>query len=250
MRTLSAIAAALVATAAFGYLLPAYSILRRMTDPENIVAWSWRIEGSMSLYGQTAKDAAAALKTTVDSNELQVDGVVSLRMPGRCRFEAVSADGTAAAAISSGGKARTEGGAIPAMQVAIDQACAMLGSRSSGEGEGRAAVERQLQKLGIDGRRVSLARFGGQVAYVLGDPAENKPQFWIFKDVPKEKFPPARVRFSDGQGQWDVRFLDYTSPATGEAFPRVVEVWKGGELQLRFTALKAEPKAQLADKLF
>lgn len=248
MRRSLAIAAALIATAAFAYVLPAYSILRRMTDArDDLQVFTWRIDGSLSAYGETAKQLAAGLRTTVEGNELQVDGTASLKIPGRCRFEGISLDGASVAAISNGGKSRTEGTAVPALQLANDEVCAILANRSNQEGEARANVERHLSKLGVDQRKTSLGRFGGTVAYVLGDPADGKPQFWVFKDA----FTPARVRFNDAQGQaWDVRFLDYTSPATGEAYPRVVEVWKGTELQLRFTVLKAEPKAQLADKLF
>ena len=49
---------------------------------------------------------------------------------------------------------------------------------------------------------------------------------------------------------WDVRFIDYTSPATGEWMPRSIEVWSEGQRVLRFTAIKSDSRATLADKLF
>ena len=57
---------------------------------------------------------------------------------------------------------------------------------------------------------------------------------------------PARVRFTDDAKQpWDVRFLDYTSQATGDFFPRIVEVYKGTELHLRLTVLGADTRPEL-----
>ena len=56
---------------------------------------------------------------------------------------------------------------------------------------------------------------------------------------------------TDEQGAaWDVRFFDYASPASGEWFPRIVEVRRGGELLMRFTGLRADNKSSISDKLF
>ena len=68
-------------------------------------------------------------------------------------------------------------------------------------------------------------------------------EFWIYKDVDKEFFYPARVKFTDEQGQaWDVRFVDFASQATGGWFPRQIEVWKGDALAMRFTGLQGDGK--------
>ncbi|MHB8879631.1 MAG: hypothetical protein ACYC8T_38570, partial [Myxococcaceae bacterium] len=69
--------------------------------------------------------------------------------------------------------------------------------------------------------------------------------------VYKDSFLPARLRFTEADGvSWDVRFVDYASPATGEWFPRVVEVDRGGAPWLKFTGLTADAKAKLEDRLF
>src|SRR5262249_40357757 len=68
---------------------------------------------------------------------------------------------------------------------------------------------------------------------------------WVFKD----SFLPARMRWSDGGVQWDIRFVDYNSPA-GDWFPRVVEVARNGEREARFTTLSGDPRANLPDRLF
>jgi hypothetical protein len=113
--------------------------------------------------------------------------------------------------------------------------------------EVRDAVEQHLQSLGIATRTTSLARFGGEVAYVLGELEEGKPQFWVYKDG----FRPARVRWKEKTGPaWDVRFIDYVSPVTGEWMPRSLEVWRDGQRVVRFTANKADTRTALPDKLF
>jgi hypothetical protein len=82
---------------------------------------------------------------------------------------------------------------------------------------------------------------------VLGEPDEGKPQFWVYKD----HFRPARVRWNEKTGAaWDVRFIDYASPATGEWMPRSIEVWRDGQRVLRFTALKSDTRVSLPDRLF
>jgi hypothetical protein len=195
-----------------------------------------------------AADYANALGVTQGPGELQLNGAISIRVPGRCRVELTSLDSTkTVAAISSNGKRRTEGTELPALGVAADEVCAALALRSAGEGESRAAVERHLSGLKVDVKQSSLARYDGTLAYVVGNPAAGSPQFWVYKD---DKFHPARVRFADDKGVvWDVKFKDYASQAV-DAFPRLVEVWKGDALQLRFTTLNTDLKTKLDDKLF
>ncbi len=82
---------------------------------------------------------------------------------------------------------------------------------------------------------------------MIGKVGEREPQLWVYKDA----FLPARLRFLDAQGVlWDLRLLDYTSPATGEWFPRTVELARESEVLMRFTSLKADSKSKLADALF
>jgi hypothetical protein len=50
------------------------------------------------------------------------------------------------------------------------------------------------------------------------------------------------LRTADG---WDVRFLDYASQATGDWWPRIVEVYQGAEPQLRLTVLSADARPEL-----
>jgi hypothetical protein len=247
VRTLAAFATALVATAAAAYVLPSGSILRRMTDGrEDVGGGAWHLRGTVSLYNGAAAQAAPVFLQAADVRELQLDAEAWLKVPGRCRLE-LQGSGAKVASVSSGGKVRSEGTAVEALNVALAHACALLAVRTPGEPEARAWVDRHLAGLGVEWRKNGLARFAGQVTFSLGETTDGKPHLLIYKDT----FAPARLRFADAAGQaWDVRFMDYGTAGSGRAFPRVLEVWRGTDLQLRFTALRAEGRAALSDALF
>ena len=82
---------------------------------------------------------------------------------------------------------------------------------------------------------------------MLGSTKEGASQLWVYKD----SFQPARLRWKEKDGTaWDVWLVDYGSPAGGDAFPRVLEVHRNGERQLRFDALRSDPRARMEDTLF
>ena len=238
-----------VAALVLAYVMPPYSVIRRMAEyRDDLQLTNLQVEGTVTVPQAAAAEFANALGVGAGPSELQLAGTVSMRLPGRCRVELSSLDSTrSVAAISNAGKRRAEGVELPVLQVAADEICAALALRGAGEGESRASVERHLGALKVDTKQSSLARYDGTLAYVVGNPAQGSPQLWVYKD---DKFHPARLRFADDKGvQWDVKFKDYASQAV-DAFPRLVEVWKGGELQLRFTTLNVDAKTKLDDKLF
>ncbi|HVG58145.1 MAG TPA: hypothetical protein VNA24_06295 [Hyalangium sp.] len=240
----------LTALTAGAYVLPGGSILRRMVrGQDETMPSSFRVEGSFVFSGTGAKEAAEALKVPVERAELLADGAILVKTPERCRFELSVPEGGKLAVVQAGDRKRLEGPEIAALSTAMSQLCPLLAARATSDHDTgtRDEVEQHLQSLGIATRTTSLARFGGEVAYVLGESEEGKPQFWVYKD----RFRPARVRWKTRLGvAWDVRFIDYTSPATGEWMPRNIEVWRDGQRVLRFTAIKSEPRAALPDKLF
>jgi hypothetical protein len=249
VKRAAALLAVLVSFAAGAYVLPGGSILRRMVaERDELKLSSLRVEGSLGFSGPAVKEAGAALGTPTDRPEVQGDGVLSIRVPGRCRFDASVPDGNArAAAIQAGGRRRAEGTEVPSMSVLVSQVCPILAAGGGSVQDLKEALQQHLQTLGVETGRTGMARFGGEVAYVIGEMAEGRPQFWVYKD----SFRPARLRYTDtANTAWDIRFLDYTSPATGEWMPRTIEVWRGGQRALRFTALKGDSRATLPDKLF
>ena len=246
MRRALCVAAVLLSAAALAYVIPAFSILRRMVERRDGLRLSaLRITGTASFSGPAAKEAAAALGMAPE-REVQADMAISLKIPGRCRVD-VSAPGGRSSFVSVQGKPRAEGTEIPPVSQALMQICPLLALRSAAEGEARADVERYLRGLGIEDRPSSLGRFDGRIVYVIGKTAPDQPQFWVYKD----SFLPARVLYRDRDGnRWDVRFRDFGSAVTGDWFPRIVEVARGEEMLARLTALSADGRPQLADNLF
>lgn len=239
----------LLAALLLAYVMPSYSVLKRMaTERDELALVNLRVDGTATVPSAAAADYANALGVTTGPGELQLSATISMRFPGRCRVELSSLDSTkSVAAVTANGKRRIEGAELPAVQVAADEICAVLALRGSGEGDSRAAVEKHLAGLKVDVKQASLGRYQGKLAYVVGAPAKGAPQLWVYKD---EKFHPGRVLFADDKGVWwDVRFVDYDSQAI-DWFPRLVEVWKGDALQLRITTLGTDNKTKLDDKLF
>lgn len=226
------------------YLMPASSVLRRVAaNRDDLSVTSLRAEGMATVSPLLARDLAPALGTSWTTGELSLSAVLSVRFPGRCRLDLLVADSTKTMALAwSNGKRRGEGPQLAAASVAVEELCALLALRSGTDGETRTAIERHLASLKVDTRQVALARFSGSVAYVLGDRRPGAPSLWVYKD----RFLPARVWVPGEQGRpWDVRFIDYTSQATGEWLPRVLEVYRDDELQLRLTLLSADGRAAL-----
>ncbi|HEX9507287.1 MAG TPA: hypothetical protein VF947_02720 [Myxococcales bacterium] len=238
----------LIASAAMAYILPGTSVLRRMVETRNSIEFSnGRIEGGLSFFGETARQAAKTLHASIQGSELASEGSVFLKLPGRCRIESATLDGSKVAAVFSRGRLRAEGAEVAALAAAVEQICAILGSRGGSESQQRSMLERHLDGLKIDVRLSWLGRLAGKVAYVVGNSAEGAPRFWVYKD----SFLPARLQWTDSQQtQWDLRLIDYGSPITGGWFPRIVEVARNGELALRFTAVKANLQTSIPDKVF
>lgn len=244
MRRAVLLLSVLGALSASAYVLPAGSILRRMAAARGeAVASSFRVEGALSFQGPAAKEAAAALGVGSERAQLEAKGTLWMKLPGRCRLEAVVPEGKPVAAVVAAGRKRQAGAEVPALSVALQQACALLAVPENG----RADLEQHLRSVGVESRSTSLARFDGLVAYVIGELEEGKPQLWVYKD----SFRPARLRYTDAGGSaWDVRMTGYDSSASAEGMPRTLEVWRSGQRLLRFTALQADTRSPVADTLF
>jgi hypothetical protein len=240
---------ALLAALVTAYVMPAWGVLKRLANRrDDVSVSSMTAEGVAVVSPALAREAASKLGTTWNSGELNLTATLAVRWPGRCRLELSAPDSTKRlVATTAGGRARSEGAELAAALVAIEQACAVLAVKSTGEGATREQLQKHLAGLGVDTKAVSLARFAGTVAYAVGNRADGQAQFWVYK----ERYQPARLLFTDQAGAaWDVRFTDYASQATADWWPRVVEVYKGAEPQLRLMVLTADPKADLSATKF
>jgi hypothetical protein len=231
------------------YIMPSHGVLKRFANQrDELSISSLKAIGVATVAPVLAREVAALLGTNWNSGDLNLNAALLVQFPGRCRLELSSSESTKQlAAAWAAGKKRHEGGEFPALAAALENACALLTQKSSEDGSTRDALNRHLASLKIESKAVSLARFGGTVSYLIGKKSETSPQLWVYKD----RFLPSRIRFVSETGTpWDVRFLDYSSQATGEAWPRVIEVWKGNEFQLRVMLLTADLKADLAGVRF
>ncbi|MGZ6080327.1 MAG: hypothetical protein ACXWLF_02900 [Myxococcaceae bacterium] len=227
----------LAARTALAYVPAPSAIFRHLlSGREEQRISSARVDGTLVLSGAAAAEVGGR-------SEVQSDARVYLRMPGRCRLEASGPETGKLAVIQNGGQQKTEGPNVSSLDAGLGEVCAILGARSAGDG--RSELEAHLKKRGVNLASSWLARFGGQVAYVVGGNKDTDPQFWVFKD----SWLPARIRWTEGGTRWDVRFVDYNSPA-GDWFPRAVEVSRDGERQVRFTTLSADPRASVPERLF
>ncbi len=239
----SGLAVLLAASAALAYVLPTVSILRRMVEKrDDLRLSSLEVKGTLNLLPPYAGEAGEALSVPGD-REIQATAAIQLKLPGRCRLEATVPEGGRSVSVDSQGKRRSEGGSLVAASQALSQVCPLLAFRSS---DARGDVERHLRKLGVDMKVTGLGRFDGKIVYVIGAKRPDAPQLWIYK----ESFQPARVLYTDAGTRWDVRFRNFGSPVTGDEFPRIVEVARGEELLMRFTAIETNTRAPLADALF
>jgi hypothetical protein len=226
------------------FVMPGYSILKRVANGRDELAVSaLKAEGQALVPPVQARAVAGLLGITWQSGELPLQATLQVHFPGRCRLELTSAAGGKSLTASwAQGRKSTQGGDFAALGVAVEQACNALASRSGTEGETRAGYERWLSGLKVDTRSTSLGRFSGLVTYVLGERKDGASQFWVYKD----RFLPARVRSTDASGTtWDVRFIDYTAQATGDFWPRALEVYRGTELELRVALLSGDAHADL-----
>lgn len=242
-----ALAVVFVATSAVAYVLPGFSILRRMVERRNDLRLTTLQVTGTATFPQTDRgEAALALGVPPPERALQGEATIALKLPGRCRMEVRVPEGGASATVQAHGKRRIEGTEIAAVSAALAQVCSVV-ALTGAEAQSRQALDRYLRSLGIEVQTTSLGRFDGRIAYVLGKRAEGSAQFWIYKD----SFQPARVLFADERGtRWDVQFKDFGSPVGGDAFPRQIEVKRGGDLLMRFTALETRTGPKLADQLF
>lgn len=238
-------AAALAAAAAVAFVMPAWSVLKRLVHArEELDLSALQATGALTTSPAEARAAAAALGIAWSPSLPPLQATLSVRLPGRCRLDVAAPEGDRSVGfVWAQGRSRVDGGGPwPALQQGLAQACALVALRPTGtEGESRQAIDRHLAALKVDTRRTSLARFEGAVNLVVGERAEGAASLWVYKD----RFQPARVLWSDESGRWDVRLVDYGSYMTGDWLPRVIAVYRDGELAARLSFAQATDRPRL-----
>ena len=133
---------------------------------------------------------------------------------------------------------------VGAARALVESVCALLAERGSAADPERALAQR-LGERSVDLREVTLGRYQGRVAWVIGGKAQDaRPQAWI----DKQTFDPVRLISESGGALRDVRLV--AAGAATERFPRTVEVWSAGQLEARLSADVTTPNPKLPDAAF
>jgi len=244
-RAISAVAVAaglLAAAPALAYLLHASVILRKASETR----------AGLDL---TAVEATGTLELREAAAPAGAPSVVAARLlvktPGRARLELLAADaaeGDRPAATVKEGRLSGRGGLErqPAVTALLRGLATLLAWPTGADGRGLGDA---LSRRGVKLDEVSLGRFNGRLAWVLGGRlADPKPAPLALID--KESWMPLRLLVAEGGTVYDLRFLDWGSAVGADRLPRVIEVWKGTALLLRFNTEKTTANPRLADTLF
>jgi hypothetical protein len=251
-RALAALLVAALAAPAAAYLLPSAAILRRVGERRAALAVdALDVTGTFQAEGPAAERiAAAAGLPRGPAGEVTAPARFLLKVPGRCRLQLEPADVAEAARpflSLRDGRLTGRGGleASPAAAALVRAACALLATPSAGDASGAYAAA--LGRRGVSVAEVSLGRFDGRIAYVLGGRARDaKPLAFVDKD----SYQPLRLVMPEGGSLQDVRLLGWGSPTGGDWFPRAVEAHEGDQLRIRFTTERATANVKLADTVF
>ena len=176
--------------------------------------------------GGKSREVTLTGQLQVETGKPQPASLV-LRFPLGCRFEGAvvaSVKGSADKPVAS------EDGTAGAARDLLKLACPLIAYRGLSVNDADRVLHGTALASGADlTAGGGITRLGDRAVWVLGagprEPA--KPQLWLYKDTAA----PARLL---AQGGDDLRLLQYGNPAAAEWFPRVIELWRGGQLAARF----------------
>lgn len=112
---------------------------------------------------------------------------------------------------------------------------------------------RDIKAYGVNPEVVSMARFDGRVAWLVGSkPWEtDKPQLWLDKDLLTVVRVVKFNKKPDGSTQKiDERYLGWGSPVGGNWFPASIEVWVDDKLVQRTLVRNVERNVSFDATLF
>jgi hypothetical protein len=211
---------AILLAALLAYVPTPASLLKRAASRTSNLgkAREVTLAGTVTVKDRGSQGAELTLHFPL-SCKLEADGGLSLSVKGTVPRPSGTAEGTTG----------------PALEL-LQLACPLIAYRGLPANEAEEALRMAAQGVGADmaAGGGALARLGDRVVYVVGAQAHDltRPQLWIYKD----SHAPARLIAQNGA---DLRLLEYGNPAAADWFPRVIELWEGGQLTARFEVLEA-----------
>jgi hypothetical protein len=248
-RRAAAALALAVALPAAAYVLPVPGILKRMGERRAALSLdALEVQGTLAARGVAAERLAAVGGGRAVGPEVSVPARFLAKVPGRCRLEVARSDqpeAERAFVAVRDGKLSGPLADLPAAAAFVRAACTLLAGPTAGDPTDVYAAA--LGRRGVALGDVSLGRFDGRIAYVIGGrDHQAKPLLYVEKDG----FRPLRLIAAEGGDLADVRFLGWGSPTGGDWFPRAAEVWAKDALALRFSTERAIANPRLAEPLF
>jgi hypothetical protein len=242
-RVAAIIATGLLAAApAAAYLLPATAILRKAAETRaGLELNTVEATGALELRG-------AALPRGVPST---TTARLLLKTPGRARLELLLADVAEVDRPTTSVKDERLAGRggleqQPGVAALVRGLATLLAWSPANEGQ---ALGEGLVRRGVKLDEVSLGRFNGRLAWVLGGRLVD-PKGPPLALIDKDSWMPLRLLVVERGVTYDLRLLDWASAVGADRIPRSIEVWQGSELLVRFNTEKATANPRLADALF
>ncbi len=238
-----AVAAGLLAAVpAAAYLLPATAILRKAAEARAALELN-AVEaiGALELRGAALPGGVPPTTTAR----------LLLKTPGRARLELVLADVAAGERPAAMVRDERLAGRVgleqqPAVAALVRGLATLLAWSPAAEGQ---ALGDGLVRRGVRLDEVSLGRFNGRLAWVLGGRLVD-PKGPPLALIDKETWMPLRLLVVERGVTYDLRLLDWASAVGADRIPRSIEVWQGPELLVRFNTEKTTANPRLADALF
>lgn len=251
-RAIAAVVAAAVALPAAAYLLPIPAILRRVAERRGAQALAAvEVSGTLQAAGPAGDALLAAGGIRGAGGLAALPARLLIKVPGRCRLELLPADAAEAdrpwLLVRDDAVSGTEALAgDPAFVALLRATCSLLAVPANAEDKDQPWAA-ALAKRGVPLKNVSLGRFDGRIAWVIGGRAtDTTPLAWF----DKESFQPMRLQYAEAKVMTDVGLLGWGSPTGGDWAPRALEVHTGGALRVRFTTEKATANPRLPDAVF
>lgn len=205
-----------------------------------LIAYIPSAESLLKHTAQRARQLGRTREVTLSgtltvNDEPQRNAQILLRFPLQCRLESEGGQPISVKGTPQNPEGVAEGPSGPALRL-LQMACPYIAYRGISAADAPQALRVAALASGANvGAGAAIARLADRVAYVLGAAPRDasSPQLWIYKDINA----PARVI---AQGGTDLRLLQYGTPAAADWFPRVFELWSGGQLAARFEVLEAK----------
>ena len=249
---------ALAPSPAHAYVLPADFLCRLLADSRR----------------QSLRDVTLVLRAELADHDGPVDERLYLKRPERLRLvQGNEATGKKAriAVISEGLAASGDEGVLHDDGTSPNPWPALLFPKGADLDETSARMLEAIEAVGIDVAQVSLGRYAGGFAYVIGaKPWENgRPQLWLDKTTyqpvrllwpagasPSKAKPaaasaapdpnaPTSPAMAPGAGMHELRLLGYVG-----GLPRRIEEWEDGRLLRRSEVVQVRTNQGLPESLF